>query len=557
MCLIAIVFTLRSLADVVDKKDFSLAKEEQMEKARRLLGKDSIDAAAVLLNMVVSDVEAKKKITPTEAEAIADAWLELGSIHSSNRKEYAKYYDYGKSYASYRKAAAISREFGLKSREAKALCGLAGKYEVQLSSYPEKELTDTLLQILKRSVALARESKSWEIQDNAMKILASEAFSHGRGEDIRKEIDDYYNTPLKEDNENHGREYNVAFIRAMQALSENDIPGALGHTKTMESYAAGNPSRKVDTYSMRAEILYNQKRMAEVEVCMDSVSKAAAEIGDPWIDMQVERSKSVLYKAMGKKALSDSCLFRYYELRERLFEDRSANRIKDLHFLDRIDSVTLEMQKITLERQHARTLLYIAIGVLLIFGFMLVLLIRTNRNLRESKKRIFEEYSRKLKEEELLEGAESLKPTPAAEEPTEETGKEEDEKYKSSQLTEQQKKDVLHKIKTALANSEAALSSRYQIKDLANEAGESTRNISQVINEKCGCNFATFLAEHRIKTACRRITESAAYRKLTIEAMATSVGIQSRSYFSTTFKKIVGLNPSDYIRQAEKGAENK
>ncbi len=265
---------------------------------------------------------------------------------------------------------------------------------------------------------------------------------------------------------------------------------------------------------------------------------------------------------MGRKAESDSCLFRYYDFRERIFEDRSASRIKDLYFMDRIDRVILEVQKITLERQHAHTLLVIAVVVALIFGVMILMLVRANRSLRESHKRIFEEYNQKLKGNEYVAsagsdaGAISSEPVVVSGSSDDSEQEEGSEKYKRSLLTEQQKDEVLIKIRKVLGKSESALSARYQIKNLAAEAGESARTISQVINERCGCNFATLLAVHRINTACRRITESASYRKLSIEAMAESVGIQSRSYFSATFKKIVGLNPSDYIRHAEDEARN-
>lgn len=563
VCALLIVVSLRSRADVVNEKDFSLGKEEQMRKAKRLLAADSIDAAFVLLNMVVGDVEAKKRISHAEAEAIADAYLTLGEIYSGQKYgAYSKYNDYGKAYSSYRKAVGISENYDLKSRLAKALLGLAVKYEVQLSSYPDTVLADTLLLTLKRSVALSTESESWETLDMAMKNLASEAFSRGREKEIINELKNYYTLSLSKGNEDNNREFIKAFCLAMQSFAEDNIEEALRYTGIMKKYSENKPVRKIDTYSMRAEILFSKRRLDEVMACMDSVSKAAQEVGETWYDMQIERSKSRLFAAMGRKTDSDSCMFRYYDLRERLFEDRSANRIKDLYFLDRIDNVTLQMQKITLERQHARTLLIIAVSVVLIFGIMLILLVRANRNLRESKKRIFEEYSRKLKEEEKsaavkLNFIPSFDESFADERLVRDLDQDEDEKYKSSLLSEEQKYEVLNKIKGVLAKSEAALSTRYQIKDLAAEAGENTRTISQVINERCGCNFATFLAEHRINTACRRISESASYRKLTIEAMAASVGIQSRSYFSTTFKKIVGLNPSDYIRQAEKESEQK
>ena len=39
------------------------------------------------------------------------------------------------------------------------------------------------------------------------------------------------------------------------------------------------------------------------------------------------------------------------------------------------------------------------------------------------------------------------------------------------------------------------------------------------------------------------------YGHLTIEGIAASVGIKSRTNFSNNFKKITGLSPSEYQRQ--------
>ncbi len=237
-------------------------------------------------------MDAKRRISHSEAEAIADAYLTLGEIHSGHKYHtYSKYNDYGKSYTSYRKAAAIAENHDLRSRLAKALLGLAVKYEVQLSSYPDSVLADTLLKTLKKSVALAVESESWETLDMAMKNLAVSAFSRARGEEIEKELKAYYDTSLEKGNVDHNREYVKAFCQSMQSYADGDIEEALHLTETMEKYAVDNPVRKIDTYSLRSEILFGNGRMDEVTVCMDSVSSAARKIDDPWYDMQIERSK--------------------------------------------------------------------------------------------------------------------------------------------------------------------------------------------------------------------------------------------------------------------------
>jgi AraC-like DNA-binding protein len=63
--------------------------------------------------------------------------------------------------------------------------------------------------------------------------------------------------------------------------------------------------------------------------------------------------------------------------------------------------------------------------------------------------------------------------------------------------------------------------------------------------------FSILLGNHRVKEACRRISEEGErYTTLTIEAIASGVGFKSRTAFINAFKREVGLTPSEYMRMA-------
>ena len=81
-----------------------------------------------------------------------------------------------------------------------------------------------------------------------------------------------------------------------------------------------------------------------------------------------------------------------------------------------------------------------------------------------------------------------------------------------------------------------------------------TLSSQQVIHEKWGENFNSFLNSYRIKEACRRLGDVDHYGQLTIEAIATGVGFRSRTSFVTSFKRITGLTPSEYQRLAREEA---
>ena len=81
-----------------------------------------------------------------------------------------------------------------------------------------------------------------------------------------------------------------------------------------------------------------------------------------------------------------------------------------------------------------------------------------------------------------------------------------------------------------------------------------TLSSQQVIHEKWGENFNSFLNSYRIKEACRRLGDIDHYGQLTIEAIASGVGFRSRTSFVTSFKRITGLTPSEYQRLAREEA---
>lgn len=106
------------------------------------------------------------------------------------------------------------------------------------------------------------------------------------------------------------------------------------------------------------------------------------------------------------------------------------------------------------------------------------------------------------------------------------------------------------RIRQVLELDEEVFSADFSVRRLADIVGEKYWRVSQVINDEWGKNFNTVLAEYRILEACRRINDAEHYGHLTIEGIAQSVGIKSRSNFSNTFKQIVGMPPSEYLKLA-------
>ena len=123
-------------------------------------------------------------------------------------------------------------------------------------------------------------------------------------------------------------------------------------------------------------------------------------------------------------------------------------------------------------------------------------------------------------------------------------------KYRSSSLDEDSKSEILDKLLGVLGNDEDIFSFDFSINELANRVGMDYHYVSQVINEKLGKTFYVLLSEYRIREACHRLDDSEHYGNYTIEGIANSVGFKSRSNFVSTFKRLTGLTPSEYRKQA-------
>lgn len=81
-----------------------------------------------------------------------------------------------------------------------------------------------------------------------------------------------------------------------------------------------------------------------------------------------------------------------------------------------------------------------------------------------------------------------------------------------------------------------------KLEDLADEVALSPRHAARMIEKEYGVTFIEKLTEIRIDNAKYRLKST----KESMEAIASACGFQSYSYFTTCFKKNVGMTPGQY-----------
>ena len=551
----------------------SLSKQDLLKQSDRMLAEGKTDSAMILYKTLVSYTDPSKEMSHEDASAVTKAYLNLGRMHYKE----PRYLSYNKAYSYNLEAVNLAEKYDLQEELSSACLDLGILYQILSSAYDDQSFNDTIISLFEKSLNIAISLNDIKTADSAAKNLASECYANESLEKSQKLdgplLEEYFRMTSRDGKPlSESTLYTRAYCKTLSAMAKGDNDETLRNINLMNLYSENKPANIINNYSIHGDLMFKLGKNKEALLLLDTAGMAAKQINDVWISLQIENGKSTLYNLLGDHVKSDSCLAVAQALRMQMIKDGSVGQIKDLHFMNQIDNLNFDLQKMMMERTYTRRIL-IFIGIAAsVFAILLVIIFFAYKKLRVSYGRIYDEYTMRLSQKEV-----PPSPLPAVMAVTdpveaenvipvendmhtsvtgEQTGPEEENgrKYQGRQLSDEESQYILEKVIYVLKNSELIFTNKFQIKDLASLAGEPSRVISQVINDKLGCNFSSILAEYRIHAVCRKISESEDFRKLTIEAMAETVGIQSRSYFSTTFKKVTGLSPSEFIRQANRKA---
>lgn len=111
--------------------------------------------------------------------------------------------------------------------------------------------------------------------------------------------------------------------------------------------------------------------------------------------------------------------------------------------------------------------------------------------------------------------------------------------------------DVATKIEIRLSEFLSAerpfLKPGYTLKDLAKDLQLPLHHLSAFINQYYGVHFNSFINEYRINYFKEKIINKE-WKSKKLEAIAEESGFKNRNTFAVAFKKITGVNPSEYVR---------
>ncbi len=353
--------------------------------------------------------------------------------------------------------------------------------------------------------------------------------------------------------------FNLRIMEGLKALSQKRYTDALREFDTVTDSLPNNEAYSryhCGAWEFKGFVHADAGQFPEAEATFKKALDIANKFDLKDAKIEIFYDLADLYKKWNRPEKQFIYQANYLNLKDSLLSFRQISSMDEIRFIGDLRKVENKLAETGRRNERMRRSLII-VGVLLlltVIGIWFTIwfirkLKRTTRTLYAKNQEVFkaqeEERSLRIRyEKEIADLRERLGKPEVAPTPV--------QKYKGSNLTEEAKCTIADKIRDIFETSSEIYSSGFSSDKLAELVGENYKYISQVINEKWGLNFNQLLNKYRIREACNRLMDHERYGHLTFEALAASVGFNSRSTFATQFKAVTGLTPSQYVSESKK-----
>jgi len=323
-------------------------------------------------------------------------------------------------------------------------------------------------------------------------------------------------------------------MQLVVCLKNKDYQQALALCDDAEKHndAKDTPERYLlGLHGMRAHIYSAMGDEAQSLYWLDQAAALAKKYNVLDMMVEIERTYWFYYRDKGDEAAAHRYQMAYLAKKDSLLNQSKLLKVNEMYFLNQLHEVNVQAERIAQSNRIWRWVVAGLALVILLIGALLHFLHRKNKQLEEDRQLMY------LKMQEAISMENTI------------------QKYRNSSLDDNSKNDLAERIEQAMQDTEAICNSDFSRDTLAEMVNTTPTNVSQVLTERLDKNFSQLLSEYRIREACRRIANREQYGQLTIEAIAASVGFKSRTNFTANFKKVTGLTPSQYLREAQRKAQ--
>ena len=548
ICSLALIIGLQGLATSPSRehsKWLNLSPEQLMEMADKdFTDGGSKDTALMCYTIVANRYE--RSMSRQHKMQCKDANMRLWSIY------FYDFYDYPKCFDCLTRANEIATEAGI--LDANIYLGFGCMYQTISEECNNYDLGTTAFKYYKR--ALATGIKTHDDRHTDMASTDVLAMAHVQGG--LPLIDDIWQNYLQLPEAGETwilRRYNKMLYQAFSNVEQRRYDQAI---KVYDDQL-----QLIDTTQYSRLIYFTHVEKAKVHAMKGDYRRAIEALKQSEriaVDLEMKDCKlevfqmlAQYYQQSGDHAARQHYYDQYTQLKDTLTNYQQLASVSEMEYRNELKGMEQEMSEIKHHREVMSYVTMVSLGFLMALLVLLYLVYRKNRELKHSNQSLYQknvEMLRAEEEERRMRRQLQDKETPAA------TADDADNevKYRSSHLTDEDKEQLLSRIQQVMENSDEIFSPDFSLERLAMLSGSRYKYVSQVINEYYEQNFNNFLNSFRIKEACKRMRDLDNYGNYTIEAISESVGFKSRSTFVTSFKRITGLTPSQYQRMAREEA---
>ena len=360
--------------------------------------------------------------------------------------------------------------------------------------------------------------------------------------------------------ENPRRDFDMKLGRAMIIQSAGLSDSAIKLYKQAAKYSIGNnlsPACTASAYNSVASCFENIN-MLDSALHYIRITESIAGTNDNYRQLvNLKSDKSRLFAGMG---MQDSALHykaEYLNIVDSLSYLEEFGKLKSSQMLYELDRSASEIKDLSSERSMQRKWIFAMLCAMVVFTALIIALYIQKKNLKRAWDDLYLRNSHQIKTDlahrrqikALQTELDSLR-TPQSEDHSEDNHASEEDAGRKLIIPAPVREKIKQQISSVMDDENNFCAPDFNIDKLASLVGSKARYVSEVINEEFGKSFREMLNDYRIRTAMIRLCDNEHYGRLTIKAIAESVGYRSQATFITVFTKQTGLKPSLYQKLA-------
>lgn len=514
-----------------------LPLDELVKRGREFLYvKNNPDSALVCFSIAASRYN--ESLSLKEKEDIFKAYT--GKWYA----QFFHFYDYPKAYESLLEAKKISEDIG--TGKGIASFNLAMMYQVFGVDGQDNEALQKsnsyLLQSFKNAVA----EKDTNVVHLAFSNLVSSANGKAELEKLKPYVRDY--EKFNSRNKDKMVKFNTLLYSINLAIANGRYDDALKLLDQQRQFISpGQPRYDISNLMARSLIYKLRGDYGSAEKLLYDAEEMArsGQMKDVLLNIYDARNK--MYKQQGDYDRFLESYHDYLSLKDTLLNYRQISGFNQIHFLSEMEKMDDTLVQMEYKRQIQSWIIFFCVLACLILVGFLIIILRKNRKLGAANMSLYKK-NKELLEKEEQEGIMRVEMPLESEKKSQQS---------ASSLMDKEKRDaIMMQISEAVIKSEEIYSPKFTISKFSEIVEVPAKQLSQVINECTGDNFNAFINRQRIKRACHMLDDIENYGGYTIENIGQNVGFRSRTAFISSFKKMTGLTPSDYLRAAKQARIN-